>query len=120
MTDKYSIDLDALMPEPAEITLGGQKILMQPPTVEQVLKISKLSVQFKDIEENQDAIPEAITKMTDIVVEIIPELKGKALNVPQLIGIINLIVKMSNPQQEEATTEDGSKVEIISPNETAA
>jgi hypothetical protein len=120
MTDRIKLDLDALVPEAAEITIGGEKIMMTPPTVEQILKMTRVTNEFGDIEKHPEKISDFMDKISEIIYEIIPSLKGKELGLRQIMALIDLIMELSMPDKGEKVQEDGSKVEIISPNEKAA
>lgn len=97
----YDLDLDTLVKPSKKIKLGGEAIEIQPPSLEELLKLSKLggAIQKRQSGEkmSEEEAVEAINNLRDAFAELIPELKGKALNVEQLLALLDLVVAMAMP-----------------------
>ena len=74
------IDLDALAPETVQVKLKDEIIDIEPPSTGQVLKLASLGQQMQGASElNETQLGELIDKITDLICEVAPALKGKPL-----------------------------------------
>jgi len=100
-TNAYDLDLDTLVKPSKTIRLNGEAITIKPPELEELLKLSKLggAIQKKQTGKKMDESEavEAINSLRDAFAELVPELKGKSLNVEQLLALLDLVVKMAMP-----------------------
>lgn len=97
----YDLDLDTLVKPSKVIKLGGEPITINPPQLEELLKLSKLggAIQKRQSGEkmSEEEAVEAINNLRAAFVDLIPELKGKQLNVEQLLALLDLVVAMAMP-----------------------
>lgn len=97
-----TVDLDALLPEPATIRFGGADIEVRPPKTGQVLRLGKLGEKMQDVDKLSEAeVDKLVTEVTTLLSEIIPELTGKDLSTQQLLALLQLVGSMSVPPDAE-------------------
>lgn len=98
---QYDLDLDTLVKPSKTIRLKGEAIVINPPSLEELLKLSKLggAIQAKQTGKkmSEEEAVEAINSLRDAFAELVPELKGKDLNVEQLLALLDMVVKMAMP-----------------------
>jgi hypothetical protein len=85
------LDLDALMPEPKTIILGGNKIKVQPPKLKTVFALQKTFIML------QDGKPDAGEKIVEALSAIVPDIKNDNvdLTVEQLQALIQFVSEMA-------------------------
>jgi hypothetical protein len=102
------IDLDALMPEVAIVKYGDKEIKVQPPSVELLLKLSSNAGRFKDADKlSPEELGAVIDAVTDLIYQIIPDLKDVKFNQAQLMALVNLISEMVMPPDSKELAEKG-------------
>jgi hypothetical protein len=103
------IDLDALAPATVQVKLKDEIIDIEPPSTGQVLKLASLGEQMQGASEmSQEQLGQLIDKITDLICEVAPALKGKPLQSAQLLRVINIITDSSTPQTEPAKETTGT------------
>ncbi len=122
-TNAYDLDLDTLVKPSKKIRLNGEAITINPPSLEELLKLSKLggAIQAKQTGKkmSEEEAVEAINSLRDAFAELVPELKGKSLNVEQLLALLDLVVKMAMPSdvtelEKRGITLDADQKKILS------
>jgi len=100
-TNAYDLDLDTLVKPSKTIRLGGEAIVINPPSLEELLKLSKLGGAIQKKQDgkkmSEEEAVEAINSLRAAFADLVPELKGKPLNVEQLLALLDLVVKMAMP-----------------------
>jgi len=114
-TNAYDLDLDTLVKPSKKIRLAGEAITINPPSLEELLKLSKLGgqIQKKQTGEKmtEEEAVEAINSLRDAFAELVPELKGKPLNVEQLLALLDLVVSMAMPSDVSELEKRGIKLD---------
>lgn len=111
----YDLDLDTLVKPSKTIKLAGEAITINPPSLEELLKLSKLGGQIQkrqtgDKMTEEEAV-DAINSLRDAFAELVPELKGKPLNVEQLLALLDLVVSMAMPSDVSELEKRGIKLD---------
>lgn len=102
------LDLDALAPSPRKVNFGGQVIEVKPPRMRDLIPLLAVGKKLTDAEGLQPEEAAALeTRITATLQAIVPELAGKDLTLPQMLGLLNLIVDMGMPADSKALQERG-------------
>lgn len=111
----YDLDLDTLVKPSKTIKLAGEAITINPPSLEELLKLSKLGGQIQKRQTGktmtEEEAVEAINSLRDAFAELVPELKGKPLNVEQLLALLDLVVSMAMPSDVSELEKRGIKLD---------
>lgn len=111
----YDLDLDTLVKPSKRIKFGGEAIEIKPPSLEELLKLSKLGGQIQKRQSGQkmseEEAVEAINSLRDAFAELVPELKGKPLNVEQLLALLDLVVGLAMPSDVSELEKRGIKLD---------
>lgn len=111
----YDLDLDTLVKPSKRIKFGGEAIEIQPPSLEELLKLSKLGGQIQKRQSGQkmseEEAVEAINSLRDAFADLVPELKGKQLNVEQLLALLDLVVGLAMPSDVTELEKRGIKLD---------
>lgn len=92
------LDLDALQPPSTTVKFNGNTIEVKAPSLADILKLSSMGKKMSAADTMTDEeIGNSIAEVTDHIGKIIPELAGQEFNIRQLMGLIDLITKMSVP-----------------------
>lgn len=114
-TNAYDLDLDTLVKPSKKIKLAGEAITINPPSLEELLKLSKLGGQIQKRQTGEkmteEEAVEAINSLRDAFAELVPELKGKPLNVEQLLALLDLVVSMAMPSDVSELEKRGIKLD---------
>lgn len=114
-TSAYDLDLDTLVKPSKKIKLAGEAITINPPSLEELLKLSKLGGQIQKRQTGEkmteEEAVEAINSLRDAFAELVPELKGKPLNVEQLLALLDLVVSMAMPSDVSELEKRGIKLD---------
>lgn len=106
MTDPKKLDLDALAPPEATVTIGGKDYNLRPPALSQIIRLSKLSSQF----EGQDAsaqTEQTLEAFKEILRLLAPELAEVDLTIDQSTKLIEFIMEMAVPPESQYMAERG-------------
>lgn len=111
----YDLDLDTLVKPSKKVRLQGETIEIEPPELEQLLKLSKLGGQIQKQQSgkkmNEEEAVAAINNLRAAMVELIPDLKDKKpLNVDQLMALLNLVVETAMPNDVSELEKRGIKL----------
>lgn len=99
------IDLDALVPEARKIKIGGKVIDVPPPKTVHILKLGQLGQKLDmaaDMETSELEV--VVSKLQDLICEVIPDLVGIELTTSQLMSLIAILGEMSTPKDDSVTT----------------
>lgn len=111
----YDLDLDTLVKPSKTIKLAGEAITINPPSLEELLKLSKLGGQIQKRQTGEkmteEEAVEAINSLRDAFADLVPELKGKPLNVEQLLALLDLVVSMAMPSDVSELEKRGIKLD---------
>lgn len=106
-----SLDLNNLVPDTAQVTIGDQVLNVKPPTLRILFVITKLANKLSDVNgkpEDMDAVQAELKSELD---KLIPGLENHEINSAQLLALTGLVNDMSIPESErEAKTADGGTV----------
>ena len=84
------LDLDALVPQEKKIKLNGKEYSVKQPTLAQLLMVLSMSEKLQTDKESA----EALGKMMEIIVILIPDLKDEPLTAEQAFKILEFVIKM--------------------------
>lgn len=111
MANPLKIDLDSLVPEQGEITIGGKIYTVDPPDVRTIVKLSKVAYKLENIKDETN--PETILKIFDDLIEALdPVIKGLKdddikINIMQAGALIRFVFQMAAPPEAKALEEMG-------------
>lgn len=106
------IDLDALSPEAVTVKLGEEEIKINPPSLEDVLRLGGLSQKMAKFDtENLEDATTLIAELNAQLVKCAPGLKDKSLNTAQLLKLVTVITEMSVPPDVKELEKRGIKPE---------
>lgn len=102
------VDLDVLIPQEVIIRFGGEEITVPPPKTVQVLKIGLLGQKLQDADKlSNEELEKAISDLSDQVMECVPGLSGKDLNMAQLLKLVEIISNMAIPPDSKELDKRG-------------
>lgn len=111
----YDLDLDTLVKPSKKIKFGGEVIEIKPPSLEELLKLSKLGGQIQKRQSgekmSEEEAVEAINSLREAFAELVPELQGKQLNVEQLLAMLDLVVGLAMPSDVTELEKRGIKLD---------
>lgn len=103
--DKVDIDLDIILREKRSIKLNGKIIEVEIPDLETFFKLSKVSSDLKNIQEQtekdgmtEDAAVEILEKFNKVFYELFPNLSDENLMLEQKLALINFVSKLAMPK----------------------
>lgn len=106
------LDLDSIMPQPMTIRLGGKEIVINPPTVAQILVLVRLNSDFMDTDDsNIDAMNEASKKLQDHLRILIPGLPEGDMQAFVQRKLAEQLFELAKPEEMEALDEKGISVD---------
>jgi len=103
-----TLDLDNLVPEPAELTIGGTKLQLNPPTLRSLFVINKFATE---LQKGENAIIEPEKLEADLKAELdrlCPGLDKFNLSGSQILAVANLVAEMSVPKKQKQATAGGT------------
>ena len=111
MDENQKLDLDALVPKGAVVTLGGVEYDVPAPSLrtlpELSRKLSKLS-SIDQAETDIDEIASALEELNATIRLVIPTLPDDVeLSIEQCTAIIELVMKMVTPPEQQALANQG-------------
>ena len=136
------LDLDALVQESKRVRIGGQIIEIQPPDLEELMRVAKLGGLMQDAQRGtfisarkmtdaeKKANPDyhenggytkkiggeeavdAFAKLRSAFTKFIPDLKDIKLNIEQLFALINLVMTMAAPESLKELEKEGIKLNV--------
>jgi len=97
------IDLNVLVPESRIVKIGDKEIEIKPPKTAQMFKLGALGQKMQGADKIPAEQMEALVKeMTDLIVEIVPDIEGIELHPTQVFKLIEIIGVMVNGDQTES------------------
>lgn len=109
------IDLDSIMPVPCTVRLGGKDIVINPPTVAQILVLVRLNSAFMEVDDSDyQAMQEASAKVQNHLRLLIPGLPDGEFNAFTQRKLIEALLDLSKPEdikvlEDKGITVDSSK-----------
>jgi hypothetical protein len=92
------LDLDSLVPQPAQVKIGNQIVDVNPPSVVDMMRLGQLGGQLQNVASLSDADIEAtMDKLKALIIKCIPELADHPLNMAQLLKLTELISELAMP-----------------------
>lgn len=106
------LDLDTIMPKAITIKLGGKDLIVEPPTVAQVLVLIQLNTDLMDADDHDaDAKYQAMVKVQDHLRLMIPGLPDGIFSAYVQRALIELIMDLAKPDEEEELAKKGITVD---------
>lgn len=110
----YDLDLDTLGQSKKRVKIGGEVIEFEPPSLEDLIELAKLGGKLQKLQsadgksiENVDDMSNVMDELRNGLVNIVPELKDKKLNMEQLLALINLFVDAAQPNDTKELEKRG-------------
>lgn len=111
----YDLDLDTLVKPSKKVRIGGEIITINPPSLEELLKLSKLGGAIQKKQDGKTMTEEeavdSINSLSTAFAELVPELKDVKLNVEQLLALLDMVVKMAMPSDVTELEKRGIKLD---------
>lgn len=106
----FDLDLDTLVKPSKKVKLNGNIIELQPPTLEELVKLAKLGGELQGMDTsnlNADEVSEVIEKLNGGIRELMPELKDTKLSIEQIIAVIEMMVDYAQPNDNKELAKRG-------------
>lgn len=113
MSKNFDLDLDALAGKSEKIKLGGEIIEVKQPSLVQLVKLVSAGNRLQSMDESsitEKEAEEAINLMSEVLIMIVPELKGKHLTIRQMFALFDLIQRLAIPKDLEELEKRGVKL----------
>lgn len=102
------LDLDALLPQPRVIKLGGEEIKVEPPTTASVITLGFLGQKIQEGQKLEaDQIEKLVADLQTAIEACIPQLKGKTLTSSQLLAVVQIVTDMGMPKDATELSKRG-------------
>lgn len=95
------LDLNNLVPEAAEVTIGNDTLKVLPPTLRALFVINKMAQKVTSVEGDPIEIDNIKVELKAELVKLIPGLENHELNDSQLLALCGLVAEMAAPEKEE-------------------
>lgn len=96
-----NLDLDALLPDKAEVTIGGDTVLVNPPTLRTLFTIQKMANKLNDPTVQPTEADQLQTELTNELCLLAPGLEKHKLTLSQLLALCALIAEMASPKKAD-------------------
>jgi len=111
-----SLNIDELKPKAFKINLGGEETDCNPPKMSHLFMINKIGSVFKDPEKaTKDQIFEADQYFTELISDLIPELKGADIDIQYKLDVLTQITEHITPADNKELVEKGVSFDSSSP-----
>lgn len=112
MADPLLLDLDTLDPRPGTVKLHGKEFTVYPPSVGQIVKLTKVAKSLDDFTDTKvDGVSaiELVEKLLDVLDPIIPGIKDDKvqLNMAQAGALMRFVFSLASPKETEALRAEG-------------
>lgn len=110
----FDLDLDTLVKPSKKVKLNGAIIELEPPSLEELVKLAKLGGELQDMDtENMqaDKISEVIDKLNAGIRDVMPALNDVKLNIEQIIAVIEMMVDYATPNDTKELEKRGVKLD---------
>jgi hypothetical protein len=105
--NRTDLDLDLLSDEPKLVRLGGETIKVYPPTLKQLLGLQRFSTKLNDARDL-----DAVAELESELVNLIPAIEGKSLNLQQMIKLMEFVVEIAMPADVKELENRGITVSV--------
>lgn len=106
------LDLDALVPQTLKVKIGDETFDVPPPSLQDILKLGALSQRMSKFDpDNMDVGAEMVAELTEQVYACAPALKGRNLNMAQLLGLVRALTELSTPPDIKELADQGISVD---------
>lgn len=106
----YDLDLDTLVKPSKKVKINGNIIELQPPSLEELVKLAKLGGELQGMDTtnlNADEVSDVIDKLNNGIRELMPELNDIKLNIEQIIAVIEMMVDYATPDDQKELEKRG-------------
>lgn len=98
---REELDLDALTQQPGRIKLNGEYLEIMPPTLGELIVLTKLRKKLTESQGDPVAALELFEESRVEIEKIIPELEGKLRDISQIMGVIQFMDALATPKDLE-------------------
>lgn len=105
---RAKLDLDALHNNKGMITIDGEDLYFDAPTVGDIIGLSTLAGQFQGLEGVDNPSPEqleslgiAMEVLEEKIIAMIPGLEGKNISFDRLMALLDFLLEMAMPEDEQ-------------------
>lgn len=109
----FDLDLDTLVKPSKKVKLNGQIIELDPPSLEELVKLAKLGGELQGMDTsnlNADEVSAVIDKLNAGIRDVMPALKDVKLNIDQIIAVIEMMVDYAQPNDTKELEKRGVKL----------
>lgn len=100
--------LDDILPKSFTININGVELECKPPKLSHAMLLAKTSKVFQDIDNSSVEQIREVQKTVDAVFEeLVPELKGRSLDMDITIEVITQIMEKLQPSDNKELTDRG-------------
>lgn len=106
----FDLDLDTLVKPSKKVKLNGNIIELEPPSLEELVKLAKLGGELQGMETtnlNADEVSNVIDKLNGGIRELMPALADVKLNIEQIIAVIEMMVDYATPNDTKELEKRG-------------
>lgn len=106
----FDLDLDTLVKPSKKVKIGGNIVELEPPTLEELVKLAKLGGELQGMDTsnlNADEVSEVIEKLNAGIRELMPALNDVKLNIDQIIAVIEMMVDYATPDDTKELEKRG-------------
>ena len=110
----FDLDLDTLVKPSKKVKLNGEIIELEPPTLEELVKLAKLGGELQGMDTsnlNADEVSDVIDKLNAGIRDVMPALKDVKLNIEQIIAVIEMMVDYATPNDTKELEKRGVKLD---------
>lgn len=110
----FDLDLDTLVKPSKKVKLNGEIIELEPPTLEELVKLAKLGGELQGMDTtnlNADEVSTVIDKLNEGIRDVMPALKDVKLNIEQIIAVIEMMVDYATPNDTKELEKRGVKLD---------
>ena len=111
-----ALNIDELKPKAFKITLAGQETDCNPPRMSHLFMINKIGSVFRDPDKaTKEQILEADQYFSEIVADLVPELKGEDIDIQFKLDVLTQITERITPADNKELAEKGVSFDSTSP-----
>jgi hypothetical protein len=110
----FDLDLDTLVKPSKKVKLNGSIIELEPPSLEELVKLAKLGGELQGMDTsnlNADEVSNVIDKLNEGIRDVMPALKDVKLNIEQIIAVIEMMVDYATPNDTKELEKHGVKLD---------
>lgn len=107
-----SINIEDLQPKSFEVTIKGQTTMCKPPRLSHIFILSKIGNLFQSPDSASAVdVKQAEKDLDEVFGDLIPELKGVALEMQAVIDLITQIMENVSPAENKELDKQGIKLD---------